>query len=68
MCLAYPGTVIEIAGRKAIIQYPSFTRQVLVGEKNIGVGDKVLVQMGIVVKKISAKESKSILDAFSTLQ
>jgi hydrogenase maturation factor len=35
-------------------------RQVLVGDKKVKVGDKVLVQMGIIVKVISEKESDLI--------
>lgn len=68
MCLAFPGTVKEIKGLSATVKYPSFSKQVLVGDKNVKVGDKVLVQMGIIVKVLSKKESKSIQNAWNSLQ
>ena len=67
MCLAYPGTVKEINGLSAIVKYPSFEKKVLIGDKKIKVGDKVLVQMGIIIKKISTKESKLILDTWNEI-
>ena len=67
MCLAYPGLVKEISGLKAMIQYPSGIRQALIGDQKIKVGEQVLVQMGIVVKVLSKKESNLIKDAWNSI-
>ncbi|MBI3887984.1 HypC/HybG/HupF family hydrogenase formation chaperone [Candidatus Microgenomates bacterium] len=61
MCLAIPGKIIKIAGRKAIVQYPGEQRVALVGEEGLKVGDHVMVQMGIIVKKISSIEAGKML-------
>jgi hydrogenase expression/formation protein HypC len=57
MCLAIPGKIIKIEGRKASIQYPGETRFALLGDEPVKVGDAVLVQMGIVIKILSAAEA-----------
>lgn len=67
MCLAYPGIVKEINGLKAVVKYPSYSKNVLVGDRDVKVGDRVLVQMGIIVKIISRKESKLITDAWNKI-
>lgn len=60
MCLAFPGTVTKITGREAEVEYPDGRRKALLGEEKIVVGDNVLVQMGVIVKKISNKEQRLI--------
>ncbi len=52
MCIAFPGKVIKIEGLKALVKYPQEVREVLVGEENVKVGDKVLVQMGVIIQVI----------------
>ena len=58
MCLAIPGKVKKIDGMKLLIQYPGEEREVLDGGVQVEVGDSVLVQMGIVVKKLTTEEAK----------
>jgi len=58
MCLAIPGKVIKIEGRKATVQYPGQSRFALIGDEKIKVGDFVLVQMGIIIQKLSKKDAK----------
>lgn len=67
MCLAYPGVVKEINGLKATVEYPSFSKKVLVGDQFVKVGDRVLVQMGIIIKTISTKEFKLITKAWNEI-
>ena len=67
MCLAYPGTVKKIKGLSAVVEYPSFTKQVLLGDKNVCVGDRVLVQMWVIINKISPADSKKITDLWTEL-
>jgi hydrogenase assembly chaperone HypC/HupF len=64
VCLAIPGQVTKVKGKKAIVEYPGQTRSVLVGDEKANVGDYVLVQMGIVVKKLSKTEAQEALKAW----
>lgn len=64
MCIAAPGQVVKIQGRKATIKYPKETRIAMVGDEEIKKGDLVMVQMGIVVRKLSAAEAKQSLEVW----
>ncbi|PIR43449.1 hypothetical protein COV24_02820 [candidate division WWE3 bacterium CG10_big_fil_rev_8_21_14_0_10_32_10] len=64
MCLAFPGKVIKIEGRLATVKYPEEERQAMIGEKNVKVGDTVLVQMGIIIQIITKKQAKDKQDAW----
>ncbi len=64
MCLAIPGKVIKIEGRKFTIEYPGETRFALDGGIPVKLGDFVMVQMGIVIKRISLKEAKTSWNAW----
>jgi len=64
MCLAFPGKVIKIEGQKVTVQYPQEVREVLLGGEKVKVGDYVLVQMGVVVKSLTAKEYKVSSEAW----
>jgi len=65
MCLAFPGKIKKINGKTAVVEYPHETREVMVGDKNLKAGDYVMVQMGIAVNKLSEKEAKESLKAWS---
>ncbi|MFA5776561.1 MAG: HypC/HybG/HupF family hydrogenase formation chaperone [Patescibacteria group bacterium] len=66
MCLAIPGKIIKIDGMEALIEYPGQTRKAFLGgDVKAKINDFVMVQMGVVVKKISAKEAKTALKAWS---
>lgn len=67
MCLAIPGQIININGRSATIKYPSETREVLMSEVPVVVGDYALVQMGVIIQKISAAEASDSLKAWQEL-
>lgn len=60
MCLAIPGEVIKIEGRKVWVKYPGITNVAMVVDDEIKVGDMVMVQMGIVVRKLSKKQAKEM--------
>lgn len=66
MCLAIPGKIKQVDGREALVEYPGEIRRAFLGDdvKAI-VGDYVMVQMGVVVKKISAKEAKLSLKVWT---
>ena len=67
MCLAIPGKVKKIDKMKAWIEYPQVKveREAMIGEKGIKVGDWVMVQMGIVVKRLSEQEAEEMLKGWT---
>ncbi len=67
MCLAFPGKVINIEGRKATVEYPGETRQALIGVKDVKVEDMVLVQMGVIIQVISASQAGKSVKAWKSL-
>jgi len=64
MCLAIPGKIKEIKGRKAVVEYPDEAHEAFVGDEGFKVGDFVLVQMGVIVKKVTEEEAKVALGAW----
>lgn len=67
MCLAIPGKVKKIQGLKALVEYPNETREAFISDDEVKVGDFVMVQMGIIVKKISKEESKKSIKAWKNI-
>jgi len=65
MCLAFPGKIIKIEGRKAQIEYPHEKRWALLGDEKLKIGDYVLVQMGIAIQKVTKKEADRSTRAFA---
>jgi hydrogenase maturation factor len=49
------------------VKYPGETREVLLGGEDVKVGDYVLVQMGIVIQKMSPKEAQDSLSSWSQI-
>ena len=67
MCLAFPGKVITIEGRKATVEYPGEIRQALVGVEDVKVGNMVLVQMGIIIQVISVSQAGKSIKAWRSI-
>lgn len=67
MCLAIPGKVSKIEGKRVWVQYPLEVREVLAGDEKVKLGDSVLVQMGIIIKILSEGEAKAAHDAWKNL-
>jgi len=66
MCLAIPGKIKQIDGREALVEYPQEVRRAFLGDDvPAQVGDYVMVQMGVVVKKLTAKEAGMALKAWT---
>ena len=58
MCIAAPGKVIKIEGKKALIQYPgNETRYAMITDEKIKIGSFVSVQMGLIVNVLTKKEN-----------
>lgn len=66
MCIAVPGQVTKIEGHKVTVKYPGEERFALIGDDKVRKGDYVMVQMGIVVKKLTPTEAKQTLKAWKT--
>ncbi len=66
MCLAIPGKIKQIDGRKVLVQYPHEERYVLNGDEPVQVGDYVMVQMGIILKKIPEDQAKLSWEAWNS--
>lgn len=64
MCLAVPGRIKKIEGKKVLLDYPNEKRYALIGDEKVKIGDYVMVQMGIIVKILSQKEAKSAFEAW----
>lgn len=58
MCLAFPGKVKKVSKGKVLVKYPSEEREALLSGDEIKVGDYVMVQMGVVIKKLTKKEAE----------
>ncbi len=56
MCLAIPGKVKQVEGMRVVVEYPHESREVVAGDIKIKPGDYVLVQMGVVIKKLPKKD------------
>lgn len=60
MCLAIPGKIVKIEKNFGMVQYPGEQRKVMLDPLiPVVLGDYVLVQMGIVIQKVSEEEAKS---------
>ena len=69
MCLAIPGRIEKIEGKKAIIDYGTQKRAAIVtGDIPVKKNDYVLVQMGCIVQKLSPKEAKESIKAWNSIQ
>lgn len=58
MCIAAPGKVIELNGKKALVQYQDEIRQAMVAQEKVKVGSYVLVQMGLIIEVLSQSQAK----------
>jgi len=59
MCIAAPGKVIEIQGKKALVLYPgNQRRQAMIMDIKPKVGAFVMVQMGIIVEQLSKSQAR----------
>ncbi|MDR2610238.1 MAG: HypC/HybG/HupF family hydrogenase formation chaperone [Clostridiales Family XIII bacterium] len=67
MCVAYPGRVIEIDGRRAKADFAGNIVEVNTGVVDVKAGDYVLVHAGLAIEVMSEEKARSILEAFEEL-
>lgn len=64
MCIAIPGKVIKIEGEKAIVKQGDHAHEVdlcLLKDKDVGVGDYLLVHANLALNKLTDKEAGEII-------
>ena len=64
MCLALPARVVELRGKKAVVEQLGQEKEVFNNMVNAKKGEFVLVQQGFAVQKISEKEARETLKAW----
>jgi hydrogenase expression/formation protein HypC len=64
MCVAYPGRVVEVDGRRAKADFAGNIVQVNTGIVDVKIGDYVLVHAGLAIEAMSEEKAKKILEAF----
>ena len=62
MCLAIPGKVKKVKGMRVVVEYPHETGEVVTGGIQVKPGDYVLVQMGVIIKKLTPEETKVVIE------
>lgn len=64
MCLAIPGKVKKILGKKVLIEYPNIEREAFLGDADVNIGDYVLVQMGVVSRVLTEENALEMQKAW----
>ena len=64
MCLAVPAKVVKINEKTVTVEYPMEDREVYNSGVELEVGNYVMVQMGVIVKKMPEEEAKVMLEAW----
>lgn len=65
MCLAIPGKVIEMKGENIIVDYGAEKRHVKNYYDDLKVGDYVIVQAKVVIKKVPKEDALKSLKLIS---
>ena len=60
MCVAYPGTVLEIKDKNAVVDFSGNKVNARAGLVDIHPGDRVLVHAGCILQVVSQKEAEEI--------
>ena len=57
MCLAIPGKIVLIEGDKAVVDYEGEKREAILLNKEIKVGDYVVVQNKLILQSVPKKQA-----------
>ncbi len=68
MCVAAPGTVVEINGRIAKVDYNGNIVTANAGLTDVKVGDRVLVHAGLIIQKMGVSEAEEMEMLFRELE
>ena len=64
MCVAIPGTIIELDGTKARVDFNGNIVNAEAGLVNVKVGDKVLVHAGLIIQTMDDKMADEMDELF----
>lgn len=67
MCVAYPGTVIEVKDHSAIVDFTGTKVEALTGLEDVKKGDRVLVHAGCVIRVMPEEEADETEEIFREL-
>ncbi len=67
MCLAVPGKIIEIEGKKAKVDYGGIKREVDISLVNAKEGDYVIVHAGFAIQVLDEKNAIETLKLFEEI-
>lgn len=67
MCVALPGTVIEVRERSAVVDFSGNRIDARSGLVEVAPGDRVLVHAGCILQKVSQSEAEEIEQIFAEL-
>ena len=68
MCVAYPGEVKSIEGRKAKVDFSGNVVDVNIGIVDVNVGDYVLVHAGMAIEAMTKDKADKILEIFADIE
>ena len=68
MCVALPGTVVKVNGRKATVDFSGNTVEAEAGLVRIKPGDKVRVHAGCILQVLAEEEGRELEELFKELE
>lgn len=68
MCVALPGTVIEVKDRNAVVDFSGNRVNARAGLVDVKPGDQVLVHAGCIIQKVSMEEGEEMKELFGELE
>lgn len=68
MCVALPGKVLKMNGRKATVEFSGNSVEADAGLVKVKPGDNVLVHAGCILQVLSQNESDSLRELFRELE
>ncbi len=68
MCVALPGTVIEVKDRNAVVDFSGNRVNARAGLVPVKPGDQVLVHAGCIIQKVSMEEGEEMQELFEELE
>lgn len=68
MCVALPGKVIQVNGRKATVDFSGNTLEAEAGLVKVKPGDDVLVHAGCILQVLTESEGKAMRDILKELE
>lgn len=64
MCVALPGTVLELEGDVAVVDFSGNQVRARAGLVQVAPGDRVLVHAGCILQKVSSQQADEMEELF----